>query len=179
MERKGSLFDEKSYLDEKSEVVEIYECKVCSRKFLQVGNFYNYMKFYNEKSCSCGICKVEFSDSYELQRYMRITYIGSMFYKCNECDREFSQYNNLRRYFRVYSGKSYKCYICGRSFNEVFYLEMYIGSYTGERIYKCGVCNLIFRDNAEFQRYVKIYSVDEFYICDVCGKFFSKVCVFR
>lgn len=179
VERKGSLSDEKSHSDEKSEVVEIYECKVCSRKFSQVGNFHNHMKLHNEKSCSCGICKVEFSDSYELQRHMRTTHTGSMPYKCNECDREFSQYNNLRRHLRVHSGKSYKCHICGRSFNEVFYLEMHIGSHTGERTYKCGVCNLTFRDNAELQRHVKTHSADELHTCDVCGKSFSKACVLR
>ena len=178
-ERKGSLSDEKSQSDEKSEVVEIYECKVCSRKFSQVGNFHNHMKLHNEKCCSCGICKVEFSDSYELQRHMRTTHTGSMPYKCNECDREFSQYNNLRRHLRVHSGKSYKCHICGRSFNEVFYLEMHIGSHTGERTYKCGVCSLTFRDNAELQRHVKTHSADELHTCDVCGKSFSKACVLR
>ncbi|XP_062571023.1 LOW QUALITY PROTEIN: zinc finger and BTB domain-containing protein 38-like [Saccostrea cucullata] len=178
-ERKGSLSDDKSQSDEKSEVVEIYECKVCSRKFSQVGNFHNHMKLHNEKSCSCGICKVEFSDSYELQRHMRTTHTGSMPYKCNECDREFSQYNNLRRHLRVHSGKSYKCHICGRSFNEVFYLEMHIGSHTGERTYKCGVCNLTFRDNAELQKHVKTHSADELHTCDVCGKSFSKACVLR
>ncbi|XP_061190854.1 uncharacterized protein LOC133198975 [Saccostrea echinata] len=179
VERKGSLSDDKSQSDEKSEVVEIYECKVCSRKFSQVGNFHNHMKLHNEKSCSCGICKVEFSDSYELQRHMRTTHTGSMPYKCNECDREFSQYNNLRRHLRVHSGKSYKCHICGRSFNEVFYLEMHIGSHTGERTYKCGVCNLTFRDNAELQKHVKTHSADELHTCDVCGKSFSKACVLR
>lgn len=179
VERKGSLSDDKSQSDDKSEVVEIYECKVCCRKFSQVGNFHNHMKLHNEKSCSCGICKVEFSDSYELQRHMRTTHTGSMPYKCNECDREFSQYNNLRRHLRVHSGNSYKCHICGRNFNEIFYLDMHIGSHTGERTYKCGVCSVTFRDNAELQRHVKTHSVDELHTCDACGKSFSKACVLR
>ncbi|KAK3095195.1 hypothetical protein FSP39_011343 [Pinctada imbricata] len=165
--------------EEKTNVVEIYECKICSRRFSQVGNFHNHMKLHSEKVCVCGICKLECADSYELQRHMRTTHTGNMPYKCNECDREFSQYNNLRRHLRVHSGKSYKCHICGRTFNEIFYLEMHIGSHTGERTYKCGVCNLTFRDNADLQKHVKTHKAEELHTCDVCGKSFSKACVLR
>ncbi|XP_052084891.1 zinc finger protein 236-like [Mytilus californianus] len=161
------------------DVVEIYECKTCSRKFSQVGNFHNHMKTHESKVCSCGICDKEFSDSYELQRHMRNTHTGSMPYKCEQCDREFSQYNNLRRHLRVHNGKNYKCHLCGRSFNEVFYLEMHMGSHTGERTYKCGVCNTAFSDNAELQKHVKTHSAEELHTCDVCGKSFSKACVLR
>ena len=168
-----------SFEEEKTNVVEIYECKICSRKFSQVGNFHNHMKLHSEKVCACGICKLECADSYELQRHMRTTHTGNMPYKCNECDREFSQYNNLRRHLRVHSGKSYKCHICGRTFNEIFYLEMHIGSHTGERTYKCGVCNLTFKDNADLQKHVKTHKAEELHTCDVCGKSFSKACVLR
>ncbi|XP_071140696.1 uncharacterized protein [Mytilus edulis] len=161
------------------DVVEIYQCKTCSRKFSQVGNFHNHMKTHESKVCSCGICEKEFSDSYELQRHMRNTHTGSMPYKCEQCDREFSQYNNLRRHLRVHNGKNYKCHLCGRTFNEVFYLEMHMGSHTGERTYKCGVCNAAFSDNAELQKHVKTHSAEELHTCDVCGKSFSKACVLR
>ncbi|XP_060083772.1 zinc finger protein 148-like [Ylistrum balloti] len=137
------------------------------------------MKLHSTKICVCGICKIEFLDSYELQRHMRKTHTGDMPYKCEQCDREFSQYNNLRRHLRVHNGKSYKCHICGRTFNEVFYLEMHIGSHTGERTYSCGVCSLSFRDNAELQRHVQTHSAAELHTCEVCGKSFSKACVLR
>ncbi|XP_033726091.1 zinc finger protein 148-like [Pecten maximus] len=137
------------------------------------------MKLHSTKVCVCGICKIEFLDSYELQRHMRKTHTGDMPYKCEQCDREFSQYNNLRRHLRVHNGKSYKCHICGRTFNEVFYLEMHIGSHTGERTYSCGVCSLSFRDNAELQRHVQTHSASELHTCEVCGKSFSKACVLR
>ncbi|OWF39115.1 uncharacterized protein LOC110465461 [Mizuhopecten yessoensis] len=166
-------------VDKNKTVVEIYECKVCNRKFSQVGNFHNHMKLHSTKVCVCGICKVEFLDSYELQRHMRKTHTGDMPYKCEQCDREFSQYNNLRRHLRVHNGKSYKCHICGRTFNEVFYLEMHIGSHTGERTYSCGVCSLSFSDNAELQRHVQTHSAAELHTCEVCGKSFSKACVLR
>lgn len=161
------------------DVVEIYECKTCNRRFSQVGNFHNHMKTHESKVCACGICNTEFSDSYELQRHMRNTHTGSMPYKCEQCDREFSQYNNLRRHLRVHNGKNYKCHLCGRTFNEVFYLEMHMGSHTGERTYKCGVCNSIFGDNAELQKHVSTHSAEELHTCNVCGKSFSKACVLR
>lgn len=163
-------------------VVEIYECKVCNRKFSQVGNFHNHMKTHNvqeDRVCVCGICKMEFGDSYELQRHMRTTHTGDMPYKCEQCDREFSQYNNLRRHLRVHNGNMYKCQICGRTFNESFYLEMHLSSHTGERTYKCGICSFTCKDNGELQVHIKSHRADELHTCDVCNKSFSKACVLR
>ncbi|KAJ8313396.1 hypothetical protein KUTeg_009024 [Tegillarca granosa] len=163
-------------------VVEIYECKVCNRKFSQVGNFHNHMRTHSvqeDKVCVCGNCKMEFGDSYELQRHMRTTHTGDMPYKCEQCDREFSQYNNLRRHLRVHNGNMYKCQICGRTFNESFYLEMHLSSHTGERTYKCGICSFTCKDNGELQVHIKSHRADELHTCDVCNKSFSKACVLR
>ena len=167
-------------------LAQVYECKVCDRKFSQAGSFHSHMKLHEGdvqlhqgSMCVCGVCKTEFTDSYELQRHMHKVHTGDTPYKCELCDRTFSQYNNLRRHLRVHNGNSFKCHICGRTFNESFYLEMHLGSHTGERTYRCGVCNITFKDNSELQRHVQTHNAADLHTCDVCGKSFSKACVLR
>ncbi|XP_056006363.1 zinc finger and BTB domain-containing protein 24-like isoform X3 [Ostrea edulis] len=147
----------------KNNVVMVYSCGVCVKKFSSKGI----------KPFQCNFCQNKFSSNVSLQEHMS-RHTDSKPHQCHICQRNFRQISCLRRHLVTHSSDTpFACNLCGRKFSQNMYLRSHMKMHTGERPFKCKLCDKAFAHQSDLNRHKIVHSGEKPYECEVCGTRFS------